>query len=209
MLAKPWDLLYNLGRDRNGKKSHLIFFTGSMPRCLQRFEEARTGRLVCLHRGGSLGLSVPYACGIEFQQEDKRMAVVEELIRTENNETLSFGNYKLAAKSKLDNFEFGGDLYKVKTFKEITKLERNGMFVYESVPGTAVSQLHVTDSGIEFSVEGPEDAQITLELEEQTEYQVSVGGTSVGNMKTNLGGKLSLSVELNEDAPVAVKIEKV
>ena len=56
------------------------------------------------------------------------MAVVEELIRTENNETLSFGNYKLAAKSKLDNFEFGGDLYKVKTFKEITKLERNGMF---------------------------------------------------------------------------------
>ena len=173
MLAKPWDLLYNLGRDRNGGKSHLIFFTGSIPRCLQRFEEARTGRLVCLHRGGSLGLSVPYACGIEFQQEDKRMAVVEELIRTENNETLSFGNYKLAAKSKLDNFEFGGDLYKVKTFKEITKLERNGMFVYESVPGTAVSQLHVTDSGIEFNVEGPEDAQITLELEEQTEYQVS------------------------------------
>ena len=37
------------------------------------------------------------------------MAVIEELIRTENNETLSFGNYKLAAKSKLDNFEFGGD----------------------------------------------------------------------------------------------------
>ena len=30
-----------------------------------------------------------------------------------------------------------GDLYKVKTFKEITKLERNGMFVYESVPGTS------------------------------------------------------------------------
>lgn len=136
------------------------------------------------------------------------MAVVEELIRIENNETLSFGNYKLSAKSKLDNFEFGGDLYKVKTFQEITKLERNGMFVYESVPGTTVKQLHVTDSGIEFSVEGPEDAQITLELEEQAEYHVSVGGVSVGNMKTNLGGKLSLSVELSEDAPVAVQIEK-
>ena len=100
------------------------------------------------------------------------MAVVEELIRTENNETLSFGNYKLPAKAKADNFEFGGDLYKVKTFKEITKLERNGMFVYESVPGTAVSQLHVTDSGIEFQVEGPEDAQITLELEEQDKAAV-------------------------------------
>lgn len=136
------------------------------------------------------------------------MAVVEELIRTENNETLSFGNYKLAAKSKLDNYEFGGDLYKVKTFKEITKLERNGMFVYESVPGTAVSGLHVTDSGIEFQVERPEDAQITLELEEQAEYQVTVGGVNAGNMKTNLGGKLSLSVELSENAPVSVQITK-
>lgn len=137
------------------------------------------------------------------------MAVVEELIRTDNNETLSFGNYKLNTKSKADNFEFGGDLYKVKTFKEITKLERNGMFVYESVPGTAVNGLMVTDSGVAFQVEGPEDTQITLELEEQTEYKVLVDNVDAGQMKTNLGGKLSLSVELSEDKPVAVKIEKI
>lgn len=137
------------------------------------------------------------------------MAVVEELIRTDNSETLSFGNYKLNTKSKADNFEFGGDLYKVKTFKEITKLERNGMFVYESVPGTAVNGLMVTDSGVAFQVEGPEDAQITLELEEQTEYKVLVDNVDAGQMKTNLGGKLSLSVELSEDKPVAVKIEKI
>ena len=137
------------------------------------------------------------------------MAVVEELIRTENNETLSFGNYNLAKKSKADNYEFGGDLYKVKTFQEITKLERNGMFVYESVPGTAVSQFRVTGNGVDFQVEGPEDAQITLELEEQTEYKVLVDNVDAGQMKTNLGGKLSLSVELNEDTPVSVTIEKI
>lgn len=137
------------------------------------------------------------------------MAVVEQLIRIENNETLSFGNYELDKKSKLDNFEFGGDLYKVKTFKEITKLERNGMFVYESVPGTAVSQLKATDSGVEFQVEGPEDAQITLELEEQTEYKVMVNHTDAGQMKTNLGGKLSISVELNEGSPITVEIQKI
>lgn len=137
------------------------------------------------------------------------MAVVEELIRMENNDTLSFGNYKLDSKSKLDNFAFGGDLYKVKTFKEITKLERNGMFVYESVPGTTVNQLMVTDSKVAFQVEGPEDAQITLELEEQTEYKVLVDNVDAGQMKTNLGGKLSLSVELNEDTPVFVTIEKI
>ncbi len=137
------------------------------------------------------------------------MAVVEELIRTENNESLSFGNYKLAKKSKADNYEFGGDLYKVKTFQEITKLERNGMFVYESVPGTAVSQFCATGSGVSFQVEGPEDAQITLELEDQAEYRVYVDGADAGTMKTNLGGKLSLSVELNEGTPVSVKIEKI
>ena len=128
------------------------------------------------------------------------MAVVEELIRAEGNDTLSFGNYRLDSKSKLDNFEFGGDLYKVKTFKEITKLERNGMFV---------KQLKVTDSGAAFQVEGPEDAQITLELEEQTEYKVKVNDVDAGQMKTNLGGKLSISVELNEDVPVTVEIEKI
>ena len=125
------------------------------------------------------------------------MAVVEELIRMENNDTLSFGNYKLDSKSKLDNFAFGGDLYKVKTFKEITKLERNGMFVYESVPGTTVNQLMVTDSKVAF------------QLEEQTEYKVLVDNVDAGQMKTNLGGKLSLSVELNEDTPVSVTIEKI
>ena len=51
------------------------------------------------------------------------MSVINELIRTEANGTLSFGNYSLAAKSKVEDFEHEGDLYKVKTFKEITKLE--------------------------------------------------------------------------------------
>lgn len=135
------------------------------------------------------------------------MAVVEELICTENG-TISFGNYALASKSKVEDFEFAGDLYKVKTFKEITKLEKNGMFVYESVPGTAVHHLQATETGMKFEVEGTEDAQITLELEEEVEYGVFVDGVNVGHMKTNLGGKLSLSVELNEGVSVSVKIEK-
>ena len=70
------------------------------------------------------------------------MAVVKELIRTEENGAISFGDYELAQKSKLSDYQHQGDMYKVKTFKEITKLERNGMFVYESVPGTAVFNLH-------------------------------------------------------------------
>lgn len=136
------------------------------------------------------------------------MAVIEDLICTQADGTISFGNYQLAAKAKLDNFEHNGDIYKVKTFREITKLEKNGMFVYESVPGTTVQELAVSDKGMSFVVEGPEDAQITLGLQDETEYSVFVDGTDVGEMKTNLGGKLSLSVELNEGSPVSVKVEK-
>ena len=134
------------------------------------------------------------------------MAVIKELIRTEANGTISFGDYSLDAKAKLDNFEHDGDLYKVKTFRVITKLERNGMFVYESVPGTAVTELSVTEDGMTFQVEGTEDAEITLGLEEEKDYQVSVEGVSAGQMKTNLGGKLTISVELDPEKPVKVAV---
>ena len=136
------------------------------------------------------------------------MAVISELIRVESNGTISFGDYSLNTKAKLDNFEVAGDLYKVKTFKEITKLERNGLFVYESVPGTAVTGFKQTEDTVEFTVEGAEDAQITLELAEETEYEISIDGASAGVMKTNLGGKLSVSVELGGASSVAVKIAK-
>ena len=136
------------------------------------------------------------------------MAAISELIRTEANDTLSFGDYTLGAKAKLDNYDFNGDKYKVKTFKEITKLERNGLFVYESVPGTAVTDFDQTENTVAFTVEGPEDAQITLELEEETEYEISIDGKSAGTMKTNLGGKLSMSVELEGADKVAIKVEK-
>lgn len=134
------------------------------------------------------------------------MATVKELLRAENDGTLSFGDYTLASKTKKDGFEFKGDLYKVKTFAEITKLEKNGMFVYESVPGTAVKDFAVTDTTVTFKVEGFEDAQITVQLEDDCEYEVFEDGVGVGGMKTNMSGKLSLSVELNEGREVEVKI---
>lgn len=136
------------------------------------------------------------------------MAVIEELIRTESDGTISFGDYTLANKTKKDNYEFNGDLYKVKTFKEITKLEKNGLFVYESVPGTSVSHLDIAEDSISFEVEGPEDASVTIELEESTAYDIVIDGKDAGQMKTNLGGKLSMSVELGDKA-AKVEIKKV
>ncbi|MCI5500317.1 MAG: endosialidase [Lachnospiraceae bacterium] len=137
------------------------------------------------------------------------MAVVKELIRKEGDGTLSFGNFELDSKQKLSDFEYEGDLYKVKTFKEITKLEKNGLFVYESVPGTAVTGMKATEDAIGFNVEGWEDSSITLELEPDTEYKVLVDGTNIGKMKTNLAGKLVLSVEINPGQVLNVQVDKI
>lgn len=137
------------------------------------------------------------------------MAVIDELIREEETGALSFGNFALATKTKKDGFQYQGDSYKIKTFREITKLERNGMFVYESVPGTVVHDFRVTDKAVNFVVEGEEDSQITLELEAEKEYKIHIDKVYVGKMKTNLGGKLNLSVELEPAKMVDILVEKI
>ena len=136
------------------------------------------------------------------------MSVVAELILTEKDGSLSFGNYELAAKAKLDNYEVAGDLYKVKTYCDITKLEKNGMFVYESVPGTAVHGFVVSQDGVDLSVEGAKDCQITLELVENEEYTIYVDEEAIGQMKTNMSGKVSISLELEAGVAKKVQIRK-
>lgn len=135
------------------------------------------------------------------------MAVVEQLLRAEADGTISFGNYELPAKQKLDDFKHDGNILKVKTFKDITKLEQNEMFLYESVPGTTVTHFMESEGGLSFEVEGPGDAQITVGLEENTEYHIIVDGKNIGPMQTGVGGKLSFSVPLGS-APSKVEIHK-
>jgi len=137
------------------------------------------------------------------------MAFVDELIRKEGDDTLSFGNYTLKNKSKVSDFEHQGDLYKVKTFSEITKLEKNGLFVYESVPGTSVFNFFAKNSEVSFDVAGNDTVQITLELEAESEYEIYKDDMQLGKMKTNLGGKLVFSLDLEEGKKVNIKVVKV
>ena len=123
------------------------------------------------------------------------MSVVKELLRGEESGAISFGDYTLEQKGKLEDYGFHGDLYKVKTCQEITRLEKNGLFVYESVPGSAVNDFVEKENGVSFKVEGTESVQITLGLAEATEYVIYVDEQQVGLMETNRSGKLSISVE--------------
>ena len=132
-----------------------------------------------------------------------------DLIRVAADGSIGFGDYTLEEKSKLSDFPHMGDLYKVKTFNEITKLEKNGSFVYESVPGTKVEGFKAEERKISFYVEGDGNTQITLDLEEEKEYRVMVDGTNLGKMATNVGGKLVISVDLTSGQPQEVVVERM
>ena len=126
------------------------------------------------------------------------MAVITELIRVEEDGTLSFGNYQLKEKTKVLDFEVDGRLYKAKSFDEVTKLKRDGALVYESLPGTAVHHFKVTDKEVSFGVEGVAATQITLELQADTEYKLLIDDVLVDHVKTTKSGKLNFSVDAND-----------
>lgn len=123
------------------------------------------------------------------------MAGISELIRVESDNALSFGNYLMDSKRKIQDFEVDGDLYKVKTYSAMTKLEKNGRLLYESVPGTTVYNMSVTELEVQFEVEGAEDAQVTVELESDQEYVLFINDNEIGDLKTNLAGKISFGVD--------------
>ncbi len=137
------------------------------------------------------------------------MSGITELIRREEDGTLSFGDYEQAEKKKVSDFEHEGDLYKVKTYADITKLERNGMLVYESVPGSAVRNFHATGNGVSFDVEAKDDVQITLGMEENARYKIYIQDVNIGVVETSMGGKLVLSVETGSSDRVSVKAVKL
>ena len=137
------------------------------------------------------------------------MAVVKEQIRTEENGGNSFDNYQLPTKSKESDVPYQEDVYKVKTFQEITRLEKNGGVVYESVPGSAVHGYKEAERQIAFETEAADDLQITLEEEPEKEYKVFVNDTNIGKLKSSLGGKISFSIELDAGETAKVQVVKL
>ena len=135
------------------------------------------------------------------------MAVVEESLRLEADKTLSFGNYIVKEKQKITDFEVDGDIYKIRTHNEVTRLSKNGKLLLETVPGAAVHNLKVTEKLTTFSIEGFEDTSVTLELESDTNYSIYVNDVNIDKLKTGLSGKINFSIDLNSE-PQTVKIEK-
>lgn len=136
------------------------------------------------------------------------MAVIDEIIRLEGDNSLSFGNYSVTEKQKVNDFDAAGDIYKVKTHNQITRLEKNGKLLVETVPGATIHNLKVSEKRIVFSAEGIDDTQITLELASDTSYKIYIDDVNIGKMKANHFGKISFSAELSSNAK-AIHIEKI
>ena len=109
-----------------------------------------------------------------------------DIISTSENGKLAFGNYELPEKQKKEDFPHCGD----------------------PVPGTNVTDFEENDNGLFFKVESDKDSQITVGLEENTEYDISIDGKSIGKMKSNGSGKVSFSVELSKGEVKDIKIVK-
>ena len=120
-----------------------------------------------------------------------------DIISTSENGKLSFGNYTLTEKQKKEDFPHCGDLYKIKTYNTMTKLEKNGLFLFESVPGTDVTDFEENESYSTYAGGS-----------KNTDYDIEIDGKSIGKIKSNTSGKVSFSVELTAGDKKDVKIIK-
>ena len=136
------------------------------------------------------------------------MSVIEELIKVEKDGTLSFGNYLVDSKQKVLDFEVNGDLYYVKTYNQVTKIEKNSKLLLEAVPGATIHNLKMEAKVVTFSIEGEEDVKVTMELEGEKEYSVFIESVNVGTVKASVAGKINFSVD-SKKMIKEVKVEKI
>jgi len=133
------------------------------------------------------------------------MAVIGEIIRREDDGSISFGDYLSEEKKKVTGYEVDGDLYSVKTHQEVTRLERNGKLLLETVPGSVVHGFLITESKVRFALEGTDDTRVTLELAPDELYRVLIEETNIGNVRSNVSGKVVFSLDL-DGAPKSIEI---
>lgn len=128
-----------------------------------------------------------------------------EIIKLLDNGKLSFGGFEFTEKRKNSDFEAEGNVYSIKTHNEITRLEKNGRMLVETVPGSIVNDFCMYDDKVEFNVFGDAMLQVTLELEANCEYEIYIDGNKTENVKSGVAGKVSFNVNATKNAAVKVK----
>ena len=136
------------------------------------------------------------------------MNTVSTLISGSDEELLSFGDFSQTEKKKVSDYDYRGDMYYVKTCREITKLEKNGMFEYESVPGSSVFEYQSDIEYKAFEVTGQGNTQIVLAVEDGAEYDLYINGEIADETDVDISGKFCFNVILDPEVPVLIELEK-
>ncbi len=137
------------------------------------------------------------------------MSVIEKGIVVNSNSTISFGNHIASEKVKIDDFKVAGDVYKLRTYNEVTRLTKNHVLVFESTPGLSVHNFVYSSEKVEFCAYGNESSQITVELTPDSTYKILCNGGVAFEAKANaISGKLSFSAEL-VDGKADIVIEEI
>ncbi len=137
------------------------------------------------------------------------MGIIEKGIQVNDDNTISFGNHKATEKVKIDDFKIGQDIYKLRSYNEVTRFTKNHKLVFESTPGVTVHNVAISEELICFKVEADKNPQITLELVPDAVYKVKSNGGLVDEVKANgVSGKVSFSLELKKGLAEVV-IEKL
>jgi len=121
---------------------------------------------------------------------------------------LSFGNYTAKDKIKVNDFEYMGNIYSLRSHDLVTRLEKNSEMLIETVPGATIHNFVLDEATCSFDISGSANAQITLNLTPEASYHLRVSGEVSEEIATNRSGKLSFSAELSAE-PKKVILEKL
>ena len=135
------------------------------------------------------------------------MSIIKEGIILNEDKTLSFGNYEVTEKIKVKDFNVDGNIYKIRTHNEVTRLSKNGNLLLETVPGATIHNLDIKEKEATFLAEGLGDTLITIELEPNTNYSLFINDVNIDKIKTNLSGKINFSTTLSKESQ-QIKVEK-
>jgi len=112
---------------------------------------------------------------------------------------LCFGDYSAKEKIKVNDFAHMGDVYSLRAHNLVTRLEKNGELLFESVPGVAIFGFDCAGDNCRFEIESPANVQITLGMAPETKYDLAIGTAITSQtheeITANRSGKLSFGVQ--------------
>lgn len=130
------------------------------------------------------------------------------ILKINDDKTFDFGNYE--NKDKLKEAIIHNELdYKVKTHSDITRLERDELMIYESVPGTNVRNFSYTSSKIKFNVSGYSHTSIIIGVNQDSVFNLTVDNVDEGEAIFVAKGKLNINLNLENNEEVSVELTKI